>query len=293
MFQSVSSGASSRRNVSKGFTSRNARKRAPGFTLIELLVVIAIIAILAAILFPVFAQAREKARAISCLSNCKQIGTAQMMYMQDNDEMIMFWLGVPQSFPLEDQVRAAWPNLLQPYIKSGGQSMTLATAIANKNPSGAFICPSYNHQNILNAAIRSDCDNSNTNFQNPTAIIAHYGMSFRYTTTNTGASQAAPYFNWPGSGWSGTTPLPLSYAAVVRPADTVNIGDGTTMIRSTSTPRVNPQFGCESMFSHQGDGGNYVFLDAHAKYIKGNIERYLKQDGTGRWYEQYLSYDVQ
>lgn len=57
-----------------------------GFTLIELLVVIAIIAILAAILFPVFAQAREKARQTTCVSNLKQIGTAFMMYVQDYDE---------------------------------------------------------------------------------------------------------------------------------------------------------------------------------------------------------------
>src|SRR5207302_2204473 len=60
----------------------NSRYQRRGFTLIELLVVIAIIAILAAILFPVFAQAREKARQISCVSNQKQIGTATMMYIQ-------------------------------------------------------------------------------------------------------------------------------------------------------------------------------------------------------------------
>src|SRR5438874_107201 len=66
--------------------ARRALRPGAGFTLIELLVVIAIIAILAAILFPVFAQAREKARQTTCLSNLKQIGTATMMYVQDYDE---------------------------------------------------------------------------------------------------------------------------------------------------------------------------------------------------------------
>jgi len=61
-------------------------KKRQAFTLIELLVVIAIIAILAAILFPVFAQAREKARQATCLSNMKQMGLATRMYLQDYDE---------------------------------------------------------------------------------------------------------------------------------------------------------------------------------------------------------------
>ena len=76
------------------------RTQKPGFTLIELLVVIAIIAILAAILFPVFAQARERARMSNCVSNMKQIGTSLMMYAQDYDETLpvqenqvpKFWL---------------------------------------------------------------------------------------------------------------------------------------------------------------------------------------------------------
>src|SRR5438270_12656681 len=83
-----------------------------GFTLIELLVVIAIIAVLAAILFPVFAQAREKARQTTCLSNHRQNGTAAMMYAQDYDEK---W--VPYSVG-DGKNQKLWPVLLQPYIKN-------------------------------------------------------------------------------------------------------------------------------------------------------------------------------
>jgi prepilin-type N-terminal cleavage/methylation domain-containing protein/prepilin-type processing-associated H-X9-DG protein len=85
-----------------------------GFTLIELLVVIAIIAILAAILFPVFARAREKARQSSCLSNVKQLNMGVVMYVQDYDER--FPLGFVNRSSFSD--RYCWPGAIYPYVKN-------------------------------------------------------------------------------------------------------------------------------------------------------------------------------
>jgi len=107
-----------------------------GFTLIELLVVIAIIAILAAILFPVFAQAREKARASSCLSNEKQMGLGLMMYVQDYDE----------SLPLHQAyyggIRHTWADMIYPYIKNGeGHLDNNGSTIQGKG--GVWACPSF------------------------------------------------------------------------------------------------------------------------------------------------------
>jgi len=128
-----------------------------GFTLIELLVVIAIIAILAAILFPVFAQARESARKASCLSNTKQIGLAVMQYVQDYDEMYpcQSW-DTPPLDARDSDARVAdyltamhWPFRIQPYMKN----KQLFVCPSDPDPRNGWSC--YDNQPLSNS-----CDTS-------------------------------------------------------------------------------------------------------------------------------------
>jgi prepilin-type N-terminal cleavage/methylation domain-containing protein/prepilin-type processing-associated H-X9-DG protein len=117
--------------------------RRKGFTLIELLVVIAIIAILAAILFPVFSRAREQARKASCMSNMKQIMTAMMMYTQDWDERfpVANW-GELHPGGTENPAASDWLDGIYPYLKnvqvlacpSQGWSQGICNVIRNRNP---------------------------------------------------------------------------------------------------------------------------------------------------------------
>jgi prepilin-type N-terminal cleavage/methylation domain-containing protein/prepilin-type processing-associated H-X9-DG protein len=128
-----------------------------GFTLIELLVVIAIIAILAAILFPVFAKAREKARQSSCLSNVKQLGLGFMQYAQDYDEML------PQDYRCPWATRYTWRAMIYPYVKNGQ----------------VFSCPS--DSNRYDGALMGQCVSGEGN------LLSGYGDNTMHY--NTGAPQ--------------------------------------------------------------------------------------------------------
>jgi prepilin-type N-terminal cleavage/methylation domain-containing protein/prepilin-type processing-associated H-X9-DG protein len=155
--------------------------RRPGFTLIELLVVIAIIAILAAILFPVFAQAREKARAINCVSNLRNVSTAIMMYVQDNDENMPYYETTPPPAPLP---RNFWFLQITPYLKADkiyscpSLNVTTTTFAAVPNRvvgygvnAGTHVFPNYPDPAISLAAFATPagvlmmCDSA---FQDPT-----------------------------------------------------------------------------------------------------------------------------
>ena len=109
------------------------------FTLIELLVVIAIIAILAAILFPVFAQAKASAKKSACLSNTRQLGIGLMMYMADEDDTIFFFghavdLSRTSPTPYGATIENRWWNQIQPYLKNRDVLRSPSDTLQTPNP---------------------------------------------------------------------------------------------------------------------------------------------------------------
>jgi len=189
-----------------------------GFTLIELLVVIAIIAILAAILFPVFAQARAKARQASCTSNVKQLSLGFMMYVQDYDETFPYWnwgdsYGSGSRTP--NHFESFWANAIYPYVKNGG----------------VYACPSSNdfstvRQNLLWAWL--------SNAQIPTSGIQSalldkvisYGMSEPLEAGNVCGGDA----NHTGCGM----------ASLSTPAQTLVVADCNTGLTTGWSPSTSP-----------------------------------------------------
>jgi prepilin-type N-terminal cleavage/methylation domain-containing protein/prepilin-type processing-associated H-X9-DG protein len=190
----------------------NIRQRR-GFTLIELLVVIAIIAILAAILFPVFAQAREKARAITCISNLKQIGTGCMMYTQDYDET--YPLGYTWDSNNGVWGGTMWTVSLAPYIQNYGAvgSNIINGQLPNGN-SSIYFCPDE---------LLTRDTNGNTD-----AALVGYGMNDTQLTTLW--TQIGTLYTFPGK--------PL--ASINQPANLVAFADAAQLDCANGTPCSDP-----------------------------------------------------
>ena len=199
------------------------QKRTPrAFTLIELLVVIAIIAILAAILFPVFAQAREKARSASCLSNLKQIGLATMQYVQDYDESYYphrFNCKSGGTFSVCSQYTATdlaeldsdsnsryyWVYILNPYVKSYPM----------------YRCPSNAFSFYPGSENAVAAPGSDSYLFAPGAKGSHYGGQNSYAHNDAYMSPAGSYGDPNGN------PATITQADVPRVAGTILVTEGT------------------------------------------------------------------
>jgi prepilin-type N-terminal cleavage/methylation domain len=212
---------------------RPAQRRA--FTLIELLVVIAIIAILAAILFPVFARARQKAQQAACQSNLKQIAMGFLMYMQDYDETMPIWTA--DACNLQGASSAFWMSnlyywLVNPYIKNGVRSDSPTGVSTAENAGGQLLgvwaCPTAKSQLV-------DALNSvDTAFTTYAYNYYSLGGTANCPTTSVNGLAAA-YAPFDGVRYK----YPPSLAELGRPAETFMVHDGAQLSRPPAYVNVN------------------------------------------------------
>jgi prepilin-type N-terminal cleavage/methylation domain-containing protein/prepilin-type processing-associated H-X9-DG protein len=208
-----------------------------GFTLIELLVVIAIIAILAAILFPVFAQARDKARQASCLSNEKQIGYALMMYKQDYDETWCLVFSQPGI-----AIKGNWPN--PPFSTKYRQDEILwyAWLYPYTKNLGMFNCPSESPKYVGEPICRS-CEKGNCREGGP----FHYGYSLKL----------------------GGTYSPKGGSPSLRDAQLVHPSETLAVLENNATPNNNSvncqNYGKAGWLGYDNDWG--AFTDSSSYYF--------------------------
>jgi len=271
-------------------TSSN-RRRASGtaFTLIELLVVIAIIAILAAILFPVFAQAREKARQASCISNNKQIALGILAYSQDFDESLP--LG---SYILTGMTAAVtWQDLVEPYIKVGAGPAPGSPA--NRREVPFWVCPSIDNTNIPKAPGDGDPGPFAANFY---ARALSYINNSNYMPTMHRSDPSGKWF--PGQ--------PAAVGDIQAPAQVVLVTEGYGYIGNTAgddwtSNCTGYEAGypvlagaiigradnyCAGRYRHSG-GSVYAFADGHAKWFAGPKESWKARSTRGVAYRRSLA----
>jgi len=241
------------------------------FTLIELLVVIAIIAILAAILFPVFAQAREKARTASCLSNIKQVSLSWQMYLQDYDEVMVPGFVYDGNKP-NGQTQIWWPKLQEPYVKNWQifhcPSAPDPLAIFGGGPFAWWA----NQQvygnvgyNYLGLSIWLDCDVKQTqgiglaSVNKPASTVAFVDSAYE-PAPGTNITNANRGFS--------VVQAPAQYAAILPAPRTCTYYNGTNggWDWPIATNRRPGSIGW-TMDRHN-EGMNVGWVDGHAKYMK-------------------------
>lgn len=248
-----------------------------GFTLIELLVVIAIIAILAAILFPVFAQAREKARAIACLSNTKQIALAIVQYEQDYDEKTPNGVN-----PFGGG--QGWAGQVYTYVKSADAYRCPDDSTPNNNGNTPFHISSFGYNSQVSLPAEPLGPNvppdsvtlSAYNAPAVTVLLAEVQGSTGYDITrgyqNPGPNQAAgddvpADFGGSAGGLGMGGPFdPSGFNSNGGVA-----GGQSFTIKWATGPLVNSNLGAaQNDFTPKGrhtDGANYVMADGHAKFF--------------------------
>ena len=264
-------------------------QRTSGFTLIELLVVIAIIAILAAILFPVFQSVRENARRTACVSNMKQLGLGMTQYTQDYDE----------KFPQGQYFDASgtpmdWGNSIYQYIKNGSASNGSGTAAVYNGKGGVFACPDFPSEEVAEYGAHSYlCPTlasgvavpslAQVNTPSDTVLIVEKGQA------NGGAGNQ-PVFDASESDWVGYQNDGSATSFVQR--DSVGDPSATRDLTAdfdeptTATPAQNgnppaPESpGSFPRYRHNGRT-NVLFVDGHVKtMVKGSM--------SGKYWLKYI-----